>query len=549
MYICDMKKIFQLFWLVVAAIAGLTQTACKENNGSDSGQPVITHVRVCDPEKADSTFVKSSQGQVIAIMGENLNNTLYVYINDQKVYFNPMFNTDHNILVTVPSESKGFMLTEFNKELKDEIRVETTHGVATYSFKILGGYPQINRVQCAYPRKAGDILNVYGLNLEAIESIYFTDVEAAVLDTTTWEIPGGNHVEAAFKTIVADHKLNTKTQVFETTSQLEVEIPELPFDKGTFVIEAAAGTTYIAYSKTPGMPLIFSTSSDMPVLGQTLTIQGREFVQVESITYGDVVLEPGDFTIAETEDAISFTFSQIPSAGSDPNLFITTPGGTVSTAFYDTNSLLVNFDDVAAANNGWGPDAIYEEADGVNAPFTSSGTYARIKVKGESGPQWWGTMVFYKHDWEGGMFPLPENIPNNAPASDVYLAMEVYDNFCDYNNDGTGFSGFLRYTLFPTGTAPEDSWTFDNFDWEDYDAGKWFNKTPILADLEGEAHKGQWYRHVLPLSSFAMYEGLTYGDIKAIGLENFRIQSINQHTVPGDIDVCIDNIRIIYITK
>lgn len=547
-----MKKIFRLLWLVVAAIAGLVQTACNDDESTSSGQPVITHVRVCDPEKADSTFVKSSQGQVIAIMGENLDNTLYVYINDQKVYFNPTFNTDHSIIVTVPSESKGFKLTAFNSELKDEIRVETTHGIATYGFKVLGGYPQISRIQCAYPRKAGDVLNVYGVNLESIESIYFTDIEASVLDTTTWIQPGGNHVEASFQTIVADHRLNTKTQTYETTSQLAIQIPEMAFDKGALVIEAAAGTSYIAYSKTPGMPLIFSTSSDMPVLGQELTIQGREFVQVESLTYGDVVLGPDDLTIAESEDAITFTFAQLPSDGSDPLLSITTPGGTSSIEFYNKESLLVNFDDVAAADNGWGPNATFEEADGVNAPVTGSGIYARINVKGETGPQWWGTMIFYRHDWEGGTFAMPNNIPDNAPASDVYLAMEVYDNYCDYNNDGTGFSGYLRYTIFPKGSdtgAVEDGWTFDNFNWEDYDAGVWSNKYPILGDLDNEFHKGMWYRHVLPLSAFGMYEGLTYADIKAKGIDHFRIQSINQHTVPGNIDVCIDNIRLIYIKK
>ena len=70
--------------LVAATVLGMTITSCDDDE-STSGQPVITAVRVCDPEKADSTFVKASQGQVIAIMGENLDNTIYVYINDQKV--------------------------------------------------------------------------------------------------------------------------------------------------------------------------------------------------------------------------------------------------------------------------------------------------------------------------------------------------------------------------------------------------------------------------------------------------------------------------------
>lgn len=533
-------------------MGGVSLTSCSDNDTESSGQPVITAVRVCDPEKADSTFVKSSQGQVLAIIGENLDGALYVYINDQKVYFNPTFNTNHSIIVTVPTETKGFKLTAFNSDLKDEIRVETTHGTAVYGFKILGGYPQISRVQCDYPRKAGDVLKVYGLNLESIEKIYFTDIEAEELDTTVWETVGGNHVEAQFETVVADHHLNNKTQSYETTSQLAVEIPELPFDKGSFVIEAAAGTAYISYSKTPGMPVIMSLSSDMPVVGEELVIRGREFVQIENIKYGDVTLLPGDFTVADSEDEITLTINALPSAGSAPQLSITTPGGTVATEFYNTESLLVNFDDIAAVDNGWGPNATFETADPTLPPFTGSGTFARINVKGETGPQWWGTMIFYRHDWDGGSFPMPTNIPDDATADEIYLAMEVYDNHCDYNNDGTGFSGYLRYTLFPIGANAdnvEDAWVFNNFDWENYDEGKWFNKLPILGDLDNEFHKGKWYRHVLPLSAFEMYQGATYAQIKAAGIEQFRIQSINQHTVPGNIDVCIDNIRLIYIKK
>lgn len=547
-----MKKIFSVMLLVVATLVGMVQTSCSDDDSASSGQPIITSVRVCDPEKADSTFVKSSQGQVIAIMGENLDHAIYVYINDQKVYFNPMFNTDHSIIVTVPSENKGFQLTAFNSELKDEIRVETSHGTVTYGFKILGGSPSISRVQCQYPRKAGDILNVYGVNLESIEQIYFTDIDAAALDTTIWEQPGGNHIEASFQTIVADHHLNPKTQNYETTSQLAIQIPEIPYDKGALVIEAAAGTSYIAYSKTPGLPLIFDISSDMPVIGEELTISGREFVQVENITYGDVTLGPDEFKIAESEDAITFTFKKIPSADAAPVLSITTPGGIGSAEFYNMESLLVNFDDVAAADNGWGPNAAFEIADGTAAPITSSGTYARIQVKGETGPQWWGTMIFYRHDWEGGSFPLPTSIPDNTPVSELYLAMEVYDNYCEYNNDGSGYSGYLRYTIFTNGAdtgAPEDGWTFDNFEFTDYEAGIWTNKYPVIGDINNEFHKGKWYRHTLPLSVFGMYEGLTYGDIKAKGIEQFRIQSINQHTVPGNIDVCIDNIRLIHIKK
>lgn len=551
-----MKKIFNVNILLVllVTVLGLSLASCNDDTTA-GGQPVITSVRLCDPEKADSTFTKAPQGQIIAIMGENLNDAVYVYINDQKVYFNPTMNTDHSIIVTVPSESKGFKLSTFNEGLKDEIRVETTHGTATYGFKVVGGYPQISRVQCEYPRKAGDQLNVYGLNLEAIESMYFTDMTPEELAVEESETIGGNHVEVAdYKFIVNDHHLNTKTQNYETTSQLSVTIPELPFDRGTFVVECAAGTTYIAYGKTPGMPVITYISSDMPVAGEEVTIKGREFVQVEKVMYGDV--EILDYTVAESEDGITFTFEDVPAIGSDAVLSITTPGGTVSTSFYDRSLLLVDFDGIGA-DNGWDPKATTEFAVFDEAPYTSTGNFGRINVPAETGSQWWGTMLFYRGGWdEGGNlipFTMPENIPADASADDVYLAMEVFDNNSDYNNGGTGFSGFLRYVMFPNGadTNADDqsAWTFDNFQWEDYDAGTWSNIVPILADDNNEAYKGKWYRHVMPLSKFPCYAGLNYSGIKALGLDQFRIQSINQHNKGGKIDVCFDNIRLIYLPK
>ncbi len=119
--ILKMKK--EVLMAVLLAVISFGFTACSDDDSSGGGQPVITGVRVCDPAKADSLFTKSPQGQVIAIIGKNLSNVTAVYINDQKVGFSPTMNTDHSVIVTVPSETKGFQLTAFNSDLKDEIRV------------------------------------------------------------------------------------------------------------------------------------------------------------------------------------------------------------------------------------------------------------------------------------------------------------------------------------------------------------------------------------------------------------------------------------------
>ena len=535
---------FLIGCLVCCGMA-LALTSCSDDDSA--GTPEITGVRITNPAKADSLFTASAPDSTIVIVGRNLQGTLRVFINDQQVWFNPVFNTDHSIIVKVPSENNGFKLTAFNSELKDEIRVETNHGTAVYAFKIKAPRPSISRLQARYPRKAGDVLNIYGKNLVDVERVYFTDIEAAQLDSTIWTQIGGNHVEATnLQTIVKDHHNVAGTTIYETTSQLSVQIPDLPYGKGALVVECTGGTVYFPFSLTLAPPTIIGLNTDMPVMGETLTIYGTEFVQVEAVSYGDVTLTADEFTVADTEDHIDIVFARKPSEGTTPRLTVVTGGGQASTPFFDRSCLLVDFDG-NAVDNDWSPNASYETTDGTAAPFTADGTFARINVP-EEGQQWWGLMVFFRKSWEVNTFPLPgfEVIPADASADNVYLAMEVYNNGSDYNNGD--WPAYLRYTVWPSGleTANTDNQWDNEFEWSNYDEQTATMAYPVLADIDGKAPLQQWYRHVVPLSVFRCYRGKTYADIVSLGLENFRIQSINQSTKVGKIDVCIDNVRLYY---
>ena len=126
--------------------------------------------------------------------------------------------------------------------------------------------------------------------------------------------------------------------------------------------------------------------------------------------------------------------------------------------------------------------------------------------------------------------------------------MNVYDAG-DYNNGS--YWGYLRYLIQPLGDAENQ---YDNFGWPDggYDAnpqvGK-FPDGPVLQDINGKFYKKKWYRAVVPLSKFNCYAGKDFSAIKSVGLNQFRIQSINQSTTSGKLDVKFDNIRVIYIPK
>ena len=541
-----MNKILKMqngLLLALMAFFALGFTACSDSDGG-GGQPEITGVRVCDPEKADSLFTKSAQGQMIAIIGNNLGGALAVYINDQKVGFSTTMNTDHSIIVKVPSESDGFQLTAFNSDLKDEIRVETGGGVATYAFKVLGAGPVLQRIQGAYPRSAGDILNVYGLNLYSIENIYFTDALAEDIATTEWETVPGNHVAVTDYDIVKQDRYVNSSQNYEVNSQIQLVTPELPFSTGTLVLECAAGIVYVPYYKTPGKPAILSVSSDMPVIGEQLVITGQEFVQVESVSFGDVTLTADDFTVAETEDQIFIDIDKVPSKGSGTTLTVTTPGGVGTFDNFFVYDCLLNDFDSGVTDEGWGPNAEYGTF-GVGG----TGNVAHLNSYG----QWWGQMIFFKKDWSGDPLPLPsyDVIPASASTDNLYFTFEVYDGGSDYNNDGTGFQGYLRYSFWYANHIAEGEdpdVLYDNFAWVDYEKGTFENPDgKILQDINGEAHVGKWYRHVCKLSNMTAYKGKTYKDVVNNGIGIVRIMSITQGTKTGNVDVYIDNIRLVYI--
>jgi hypothetical protein len=157
-------------------------------------------------------------------------------------------------------------------------------------------------------------------------------------------------------------------------------------------------------------------------------------------------------------------------------------------------------------------------------------------------------------DWNGTTFTLPsyDVIPANASTDNLYFAFEVYDAGSDYNNDGTGFQGFLRYQFWYTNKDPnaagDPDVQFDNFDWVDYDKGTFTNPYgKLLQDVNGDVYQQKWYRHTTKLSDMTAFKGKTYKDIVNTGLGMVRIMSLSYGAKSGNVDVYIDNIRLVYI--
>ena len=108
---------------------------------------------------------------MIVVIGENLNNVRKVFINEQEVSFNSNYGTSTSLILTIPGE---LQLTGANPELKGELRIETSHGIATYSMHVLSPAPYITRVATTFPVETGTPLRIVGGNFYEIQRVYFT---------------------------------------------------------------------------------------------------------------------------------------------------------------------------------------------------------------------------------------------------------------------------------------------------------------------------------------------------------------------------------------
>ena len=92
------KKLIAIL-LMIFTVATLF-IACDKD---ETGEPRIRYVRITRPESSDSLLVGAGQGRLIAIVGENLQDAVEVWFNDQRATLTPTYVTSTSILVSVPN--------------------------------------------------------------------------------------------------------------------------------------------------------------------------------------------------------------------------------------------------------------------------------------------------------------------------------------------------------------------------------------------------------------------------------------------------------------
>lgn len=146
----SLHKIFILFFLVAGTAAAFT--ACKKEE--TLGTPVIKYVRITRPESSDSLLVGAGQGQLIAVVGENLKSAVEVWFNDQPARLTPTYITNTSLLVTVPSQ--------IPIEVSNKLKIIFSDGyVLMHDFEVQISEPVVSSMVSEYVNE-GDIATIRG---------------------------------------------------------------------------------------------------------------------------------------------------------------------------------------------------------------------------------------------------------------------------------------------------------------------------------------------------------------------------------------------------
>ena len=140
--------------LFIAAAIGGVLNSCSEDDLPNNGQPMINYIRVTDPAASDSLVVAAGQGQMIAIMGENLKNVQQLWINDQRAILNPSFITNTTIITRVPAQIPG--------EITNQMKLIFADGNSlVYDFAVDISEPLISYMKSEYVN-TGDVATIVG---------------------------------------------------------------------------------------------------------------------------------------------------------------------------------------------------------------------------------------------------------------------------------------------------------------------------------------------------------------------------------------------------
>lgn len=137
--------------LLIFISSGAFFQACQKDSGTGGGIPVVNYIRITDPLKSDSLVAHAFMGNNIAIMGENLQNVVEIWFNDQSAILNTSFMTSTTIIVGIPNVIPGTVTNEMKLVFKDKSEV-------IYPFGVDVPAPLVSSLLCEYVVDGGTVV-------------------------------------------------------------------------------------------------------------------------------------------------------------------------------------------------------------------------------------------------------------------------------------------------------------------------------------------------------------------------------------------------------
>ena len=204
-----------LLFIMAFALAG-SFASCKKDSLPNGGKPKIDYVRITNPNSSDSLLVGAHQGNMIAIMGENLGGAKQMWFNDQQANLNPTFVTNTSILVNVPSQ--------IPKVISNKLKIYFGNGDSLlYDFEVQISKPVLNGMLCEYVN-TGNVATIQGNYFyEPLTVTFSGGVEGEIVSVTDQVLqvrvpdgaePGQITVKSNFGTTKSDFWFRDNRNIF-----------------------------------------------------------------------------------------------------------------------------------------------------------------------------------------------------------------------------------------------------------------------------------------------------------------------------------------------
>lgn len=163
-----------VFVLLAVSAAG-TFSSCSDDDAA--GDPLIRYVRITKPSSSDSLLAAAGQGQMIAIVGQNLGRVTQLWINDQQAVLSPTLITNTTIITRVPQA--------LPKVVSNKMTLHFSDGkVLEYPFELAVSAPVVAAMALEYVDE-GDVATILGAYFYPPLTVTFTgDVQGEVVEVT-----------------------------------------------------------------------------------------------------------------------------------------------------------------------------------------------------------------------------------------------------------------------------------------------------------------------------------------------------------------------------